>query len=402
MLRRRLTLEPCLPRPAKEPPAGPGWIHEIKHDGFRILTRRDAIGVRLFTRNGYDFTARFPKIVEAVASLGVRSCVIDGEAVVVDERGLSVFDALRYRLCDHAAVLCAFDLIELDGENLRGARLENRKRTLAALLRDTEDGIAFNKHFDGDGAIIYKHTCALGCEGPAQKGAIVLTKIECILCENVFGRYCVPKSSQHRPAAQTVLRGEVWELDTLNFIRDRAGNGDIIHAGTYFGDFLPALSTAISSGRTIYGFEPNPENYASAEWTTALNCLTNIRLYNAGLGAERKQASLRTISNDGRVLGGASYIVEERDIGDGLLPISLLSIDTTIPLSSHVSIIQLDVEGYEAIALLGAIQTIRRCRPTIIVETVPTAFVKDYLTPLGYSLNGTSDGNTIFAVPAYA
>ncbi len=117
MLRRRLTIEPCLPRPAKEPPAGPGWIHEIKHDGFRILARRDAKGVRRFTRNGYNFTARFPKIVEAVASLSVRSCLLDGEAIVVDEHGLSVFDALRYRLRDHAAVLCAY-LIELDGKDL--------------------------------------------------------------------------------------------------------------------------------------------------------------------------------------------------------------------------------------------------------------------------------------------
>ena len=146
MLRRHLTLEPCLPRPTKEPPAGPGWIHEIKHDGFRILARRDAKGVRLFTRNGYDFTTRFPKIIDAVASLPVRSCVVDGEAIVVDERGLSVFDALRYRLGDHPAVLCAFDLIELDGEDTRGERLENRKRALADLLRGTDDGIAFNKH----------------------------------------------------------------------------------------------------------------------------------------------------------------------------------------------------------------------------------------------------------------
>jgi bifunctional non-homologous end joining protein LigD len=169
MLRRRLTLEPCLPRPAKEPPSGPGWIHEIKHDGFRILARRNAKGIRLFTRNGYDFTVRFPKIVEAVASLSVRSCVIDGEAIVVDERGLSVFDALRYRLRDHAAVLCAFDLIELDGEDLRWARLENRKHTLADLLHGTDDGIAFNKHLDGDGAIIFKHACALGCEGIVSK-----------------------------------------------------------------------------------------------------------------------------------------------------------------------------------------------------------------------------------------
>ncbi len=66
-------------------------------------------------------------------------------------------------------MLCAFDLIELDGEDLRGARLENRKRTLADLLRGTDDGIAFNKHFDGDGAIIFKHACALGCEGIVSK-----------------------------------------------------------------------------------------------------------------------------------------------------------------------------------------------------------------------------------------
>ena len=167
--RRRLTLEPCLPRPAKEPPAGPGWIHEIKHDGFRIIAQRDAKGVGLFTRNGYDFTARFPKIVDAVASLAVRSCVVDGEAIVVDEHGLSVFDALRYRLRDHAAVLCAFDLIELAGEDLRWARLEDRKSKLADLLRGTDDGIAFNKHFDGDGAIIFEHACALGCEGIVSK-----------------------------------------------------------------------------------------------------------------------------------------------------------------------------------------------------------------------------------------
>ena len=161
--------EPCLPRPAKEPPAGAGWIHEIKHDGFRIIARRDANAVRLFTRNGYDFTARFPKIVDAVASLPVRSCVIDGEAIVVDETGLSVFEALRHRLHDHAAILCAFDLIELDGKDIRWACLEDRKHALTDLLSGTDDGIAFNKHFDGDGEIIFRHACSLGCEGIVSK-----------------------------------------------------------------------------------------------------------------------------------------------------------------------------------------------------------------------------------------
>jgi ATP-dependent DNA ligase len=77
-------IEPCLPSPAKAPPAGPDWLHEIKHDGFRIMARRDAKGVRLYTRNGHDFSKRFPQIIAAVATLPVHSCLIDGEAIVSD------------------------------------------------------------------------------------------------------------------------------------------------------------------------------------------------------------------------------------------------------------------------------------------------------------------------------
>jgi bifunctional non-homologous end joining protein LigD len=128
--------------------------------------------VRLFTRNGYDFTARFPKIVDAVASLPVRSCVIDGEAIVVDETGLSVFEALRHRLRDHAAVLCAFDLIELDGKDVRWASLEDRKHALADLLSDTDDGIAFNKHFDGDGKSSFGTPAPLGAKVSSQNASV--------------------------------------------------------------------------------------------------------------------------------------------------------------------------------------------------------------------------------------
>jgi bifunctional non-homologous end joining protein LigD len=169
MLVRRLTLQPCFPRPAKEPPAGPGWLHEIKHDGFRILARREGGRLRLFTRHGTDFTARYPKIAAALASLPVRSCALDGEAIVVNKDGLSVFDLIRYRNHDHAAVLCAFDLTELDGNDLRWQPVERRKAMLADLLRDISDGIAFNKHYEGDGAAIFEHACALGCEGIVSK-----------------------------------------------------------------------------------------------------------------------------------------------------------------------------------------------------------------------------------------
>jgi bifunctional non-homologous end joining protein LigD len=175
-LRRRLSpdrslppFEPCLPRPAKQPPAGPGWIHEIKHDGFRILARWDARDVRLFTRNGYAFADRFAMIVAAVENLPVRSCFIDGEAIVVDANGLSVFELIRYRQHDRATVLCAFDLVELDGEDLRRSPFEYRKRALAELLRRRTDGIVLNVHYEGDGVAIYKAACTLGCEGIVSK-----------------------------------------------------------------------------------------------------------------------------------------------------------------------------------------------------------------------------------------
>jgi ATP-dependent DNA ligase len=161
--------EPCLPRLAKQPPAGPGWIHEIKHDGFRIIAQREADSVRLITRNGHDFSGRFPLILAAVAALPARSCVVDGEAIACDEKGLSVFEMIRWRQHDNAVTLCAFDLLELDGEDLRREPNEVRKATLKGLLRRAQPGIAFNRHFEVDGTIVYELACALGCEGIVSK-----------------------------------------------------------------------------------------------------------------------------------------------------------------------------------------------------------------------------------------
>jgi bifunctional non-homologous end joining protein LigD len=162
-------IPPCLPSRAELPPLGADWLHEIKHDGFRIMARRDAQSVRLYTRNGFDFAGRFPQIVEAVSKLKVRSCFIDGEAVVVDERGLSAFDLLRSWRHDHAAVLCAFDLIELDGKDWRTAPIEERKQALTDLLHREREGIVLNVYYDSDGATVFKHACALGCEGIVSK-----------------------------------------------------------------------------------------------------------------------------------------------------------------------------------------------------------------------------------------
>jgi bifunctional non-homologous end joining protein LigD len=163
-------IKPCLPLPAKRPPAGPNWIHEIKHDGFRIMARRDATGVRLITRNGTDLTSRFPFIETAVAALPARSCVVDGEAIVCDNiTGLAVFDLMRGHRRIAGAVLCAFDLIELNGEDLRRYPIEKRKSLLAKLLRDSHLSIVLNEHYNEDGAIVFREACKLGCEGIVSK-----------------------------------------------------------------------------------------------------------------------------------------------------------------------------------------------------------------------------------------
>ena len=162
-------IEPCLPSPATAPPSGPGWIHEIKHDGFRILARRDSAGVRLITRNGNDFTHRFPFIAMAVSKLPVRSCLIDGEAIVCDKSGLAVFDLIRGHGSKASAVHCAFDLLELDGKDLRRQPIEIRKDLLAKLLKGSHLSIALNEHFEEEGASVYSAACQLGCEGMVSK-----------------------------------------------------------------------------------------------------------------------------------------------------------------------------------------------------------------------------------------
>ena len=170
MLQRTGFIEPCLPSPAERPPVGPGWMHEIKHDGYRLMARRDAAGVRLLTRNGHDWTGRFPLIAAAVEALRVTSCLIDGEAVACDDGGLSVFERLRGRQRDASVFLYAFDLIELNGTDLRREPLQVRKATLASVLTKAGPGIRFNQHLEcDDGETVFRHACQLGLEGIVSK-----------------------------------------------------------------------------------------------------------------------------------------------------------------------------------------------------------------------------------------
>jgi bifunctional non-homologous end joining protein LigD len=115
------------------PPSGPLWVHEIKHDGYRLLVRRGGSRVRCFTRNGYDWADRFPTIVVAALRLNAQSFLIDGEAVIARDDGMPDFHALRSRRRGYEAMLFAFDLLEHDGNDLRDLPLIERKWRLAKL-----------------------------------------------------------------------------------------------------------------------------------------------------------------------------------------------------------------------------------------------------------------------------
>jgi bifunctional non-homologous end joining protein LigD len=133
------------------------------------MARRDGAGIRLITRHGNDFTSRFPLAAAAVTALSARSFLLDGEAIVTNDRGLAVFDLIRRKRHGGDAVLIAFDLIELDGEDLRRSPIEHRKRKLAKLARSPHPGIVLNEIFEGDGDILFEHACKLGCEGVVSK-----------------------------------------------------------------------------------------------------------------------------------------------------------------------------------------------------------------------------------------
>jgi bifunctional non-homologous end joining protein LigD len=162
-------IAPCLPIKAAQLLSGRQWLHEIKHDGFRIIARKKGPQVRLYSRPGNDFIHRFPLIVEALARLQSRSCIIDGEAVACDDDGVASFDLVHHHRANDRIFLYAFDLIELGGDDLRRDPLESRKATLEMMLAKAGSGIRFNEHMEGDGETVFRHACKMGLEGIVSK-----------------------------------------------------------------------------------------------------------------------------------------------------------------------------------------------------------------------------------------
>jgi bifunctional non-homologous end joining protein LigD len=167
---RRIAFEPCIPTRGSKVPSGPDWIHEIKHDGYRLIVQRGGKRIRLFTRNGYDWSHRFPLIVEAALRNRQSSFVIDGEAVLLGVDGRSDFNGLHSRQHDEEVQFYAFDLLVSDGEDFRSLPLHLRKNNLARLLTRRVDGIFLSDFEQGEiGPDLFRHACLMGLEGLVSK-----------------------------------------------------------------------------------------------------------------------------------------------------------------------------------------------------------------------------------------
>lgn len=231
-----------------------------------------------------------------------------------------------------------------------------------------------------------------------------LDVLNCLVSYNKYGGYCVPKSSRHRPAAQRILSGRVYEPGSIQFMASHCRDGDVVHAGTYFGDFLPALSEGVAPGSKVWAFEPNRENVRCARITLEINAIENVVLTNAGLGAETGQLLIQTVDEGGRSLGGASRIVAgaSHETSEAV-PVQMVTVDDIVDSDRNVSIIQLDVEGYEKEALTGALETIQRCLPILILEVLPNSTLSnsdwfaETVLSLGYRKTHDLHGNSVFS-----
>lgn len=223
-------VQPQLPTLTDQPPDGDGWIHEIKHDGYRTLLVLDRGSVRAFTRNGHDWSDRYPGLIAAAASLRCSSAILDGEVIVQDAGGASDFEALQQALRwrQHSLIFYAFDILHLDGIDLRALPLIDRRTKLKKLIgADGTGALQFSEDFIGDAAAFFR--------------ACTKHQLEGIVSKRISSRY---RSGRSRSWLKTKCFAES-ELTLIGIDRDRktgaarallakADRSKLVYAGTAF------------------------------------------------------------------------------------------------------------------------------------------------------------------------
>lgn len=193
---------------------------------------------------------------------------------------------------------------------------------------------------------------------------------EHFIAANEYGFYCVPTAFRKRKVPEMLRAGEVYEPITLQFLRRHIGTGDIVTGGVFVGDFLPALAEVLAPKAQIHTFEPNPVTFQAAQYTIAINKLKSINLHEVAVGEKDETLKLQTMREGRPGALAASAKITDRDLaGHKTIDVAVKTLDSLVPKSRKVSLLHLDVEGFELPALKGATRIITNCAPILVLET---------------------------------
>lgn len=224
------------------------------------------------------------------------------------------------------------------------------------------------------------------------------------LAVNEYGFYCIPTSYRERDITETLAEGHVYEPNTLKLLRRSMGDGDIVTGGSFVGDFFPALHGRLAEDAKLYSFEPVPTSFAAAEETIRLNQLNRVHFENVGVGAEAGRMTMKVTRPSGVPIAAGERIVDDVEAdGKRFIEIEIKTIDSIVPSERRVSIVHLDVEGFEAQALRGAERVLNDSHPMIVLEVVRPRQKRRYLNLINelvagteYQVAGTMERNTFF------
>lgn len=199
--------------------------------------------------------------------------------------------------------------------------------------------------------------------------------------KNRYGQYWIPQAEMNKMCGKTIRRGMVWEPETVRFMRAVGKGKVIVHAGAHFGDMIPSLARA---AKTLIACEPDETNFQAAKKTVQLSKLTNVQLHQVALHSDDQGVNFLSFKNSA---------MNRAAEGEPNMPSA--TIDQICQGVSDIGVIHLDVEGWEEHAIRGGIKTIKRCRPIILVESVPIG-VMETLNRNKYKPLFILERNTVF------
>ena len=227
---------------------------------------------------------------------------------------------------------------------------------------------------------------------------------ETVTAANEYGFYCIPKEYLGRKMASSLAAGHVYEPMTLRFIQRHLGAHDIVSGGAFIGDFFPAICEKMTAKAKLHSFEPTPMSFDAARETVRLNGLRNVSLSPVAIGQEAGKVALQIARKSGAKIAAGERVVSDQEVdNERVLEVEVKPIDSIVPKTRKVSLLHLDVEGYEEQALRGAVRVINDGKPLVILEAGKPWKERNFLRILNeicggpaYEFMGAMENNAIY------